>query len=116
MAKKKTTRSRKNSRKQQPAPQHELPNGFWSQVAAITLIAFSILLIVSWFGGGGQFLNWVRDASLDVIGLATYVLPVISIYVAVQVFKVENNKLPAIMKFASLLLIIWFSGLFGLFC
>ena len=115
MAKKKTTRSRKNSRKQQPAPQHELPNGFWSQVAAITLIAFSILLIVSWFGGGGQFLNWVRDASLDVIGLATYVLPVISIYVAVQVFKVENNKLPAIMKFASLLLIIWFSGLFGLF-
>ena len=115
MAKKKTTRSRKNSRKQQPVPQHELPNGFWSQVAAITLIAFSILLIVSWFGGGGQFLNWVRDASLDVIGLATYVLPVISIYVAVQVFKVENNKLPAIMKFASLLLIIWFSGLFGLF-
>lgn len=115
MAKKKTTRSRKNSRKQQPVPKHELPNGFWSQVAAITLIAFSILLIVSWFGGGGQFLNWVRDASLDVIGLATYVLPVISIYVAVQVFKVENNKLPAIMKFASLLLIIWFSGLFGLF-
>ena len=115
MAKKKTTRSRKNSRKQQPVPQHELPNGFWSQVAAITLIAFSILLIVSWFGGGGQFLNWVRDASLDVIGLATYVLPVISIYVAIQVFKVENNKLPAIMKFASLLLIIWFSGLFGLF-
>jgi hypothetical protein len=115
MAKKKTTRSRKNSRKQQPVPQHELPNGFWSQVAAITLIAFSILLIVSWFGGGGQFLNWVRDASLDMIGLATYVLPVISIYVAIQVFKVENNKLPAIMKFASLLLIIWFSGLFGLF-
>lgn len=115
MAKKKTTRSRKSSRKQQPAPQHELPNGFWSQVAAITLIAFSILLIVSWFGGGGQFLNWVRDASLDVIGLATYVLPVVSIYVAVQVFKVENNKLPAIMKFASLLLIVWFSGLFGLF-
>lgn len=115
MAKKKTTRSRKSSRKQQSAPQHELPNGFWSQVAAITLIAFSILLIVSWFGGGGQFLNWVRDASLDVIGLATYVLPVVSIYVAVQVFKVENNKLPAIMKFASLLLIVWFSGLFGLF-
>lgn len=114
MAKKKPTRTRKNSKKQQ-APQHELPTGFWSQVAAITLIAFSILLVVSWFGGGGDFLNWVRDVSFDMIGLATYVLPLVSIYVAVQVFKVENNKLPGIMKFASLLLIIWFSGLFGLF-
>ena len=113
MAKKKTTRGRKS--KKPEAPQHELPVGFWSQVAAITLIAFSVLLVVSWFGGGGDFLNWVRDFSLRTIGLATYVLPFVSIYVAIQVFKVENNKLPGIMKFASLLLIVWFSGLFGLF-
>ena len=91
MAKKKTTRGRKS--KKPEAPQHELPVGFWSQVAAITLIAFSVLLVVSWFGGGGDFLNWVRDFSLRTIGLATYVLPFVSIYVAIQVFKVENNKL-----------------------
>lgn len=114
MAKKKSTRSRKSSKKP-VAPQHELPTGFWSQVAAIGLIAFSILLVISWFGGGGEFLNLVRDASFRIIGLATYVLPLVSIYVAVQVFRVENNKLPAIMKFASLVLIMWFSGLFGLF-
>ncbi len=113
MAKKKTTRGRKSKKPQ--APQHEVPSGFWSQVAAITLIAFSLLLVVSWFGAGGPFLNGIRDAALRVIGYATYVLPLVAIYVAVQVFKVENNKLPGIMKFASLLLIIWFSGLFGLF-
>lgn len=112
MAKKKTTRGR--SKKNQ-APQHELPSGFWSQVAAVGLIAFSLLLVVSWFGGGGDFLNWIRDASLRIIGYATYVVPVVAIYVAVQVFRVEANKLPGIMKFASILVILWFSGLFGLF-
>ncbi len=114
MAKKKTTRSRKSSRKNE-APQHTLPTGFWSQVAAVTLIAFSVLLVISWFGGGGDFLNWVRDFSMRMIGYATYVLPIVSMYVAVQVFRVENNKLPSVMKFAALLVIIWFSGLFGLF-
>lgn len=113
MAKKKSTRGRKSKKNQ--APQHELPSGFWSQVAAVALIAFSLLLVVSWFGGGGDFLNWIRDASLRIIGMATYVVPVVGIYVAVQVFRVENNKLPGIMKFASLILILWFSGLFGLF-
>ena len=113
MAKKKTTRGRKSKKNQ--APQHELPNGFWSQVAAVALIAFSLLLVVSWFGGGGDFLNWVRDASLRIIGWATYVVPLVGLYVAIQVFRVENNKLPGIMKFASIILILWCSGLSGLF-
>ncbi len=113
MAKKKSTRGRKGKKNQ--APQHELPNGFWSQVAAVALIAFSLLLVVSWFGGGGDFLNWIRDASLRLIGWATYVVPLVGIYVAVQVFRAENNKLPGVMKFASIVTIIWFSGLFGLF-
>lgn len=113
MVKKKVTRGRR--RRKVEVPQHELPGGFWSQVAAVALIAFSILLVVSWFGGGGDFLNWVRDASLRTIGLATYVLPVIAVYVAIQVFRVERNKLPAVMKAASLILVLWFSGLCGLF-
>ncbi len=113
MAKKKSSRGRKS--KKNSAPQHVLPNGFWSQVVAVGLIAFSLLLVVSWFGGGGDFLNWVRDASLRTIGLATYALPVVGIYVAIQAFRVENNKLPGVMKFAAILLIAWCSGLFGLF-
>lgn len=113
MAKKKTTRGRKG--KKPVAPQHDLPTGFWSQVAAVALIAFSVLLVVSWFGGGGGFLNWVNQAGFSIIGYAMYILPIVSVYIAVQVFRVENNKLPGVMKFGALLLVVWFSGLFGLF-
>ena len=114
MAKKKSTRSRKSSKKV-TAPQHTLPAGFWSQVAAFMLIAFSLLLVVSWFGAGGPAFNWILDASRRTIGYATYVLPIISIYVAVAVFRADKNKLPVVMKFAALLLVVWFAGLTGLF-
>ena len=112
MAKKKTTRSRKS--KKPEAPQHTLPTGFWSQVAAFALIAFSLLLIVSWFGAGGPAFNWILDFSLRTIGYAIYIVPVVGIYVAVAAFRAEKNKLPGVMKFASLLLIVWFAALFGL--
>lgn len=111
--KKKSSRSRKT--KKVEVPQHTLPTGFWSQVIAVVLIVFSLLLVVSWFGLGGPVFNWIRDISMRVIGLATYVLPLVGIYVAVQVFKVEDNRLPSVMKFASILLIVWFSGFFSLF-
>jgi S-DNA-T family DNA segregation ATPase FtsK/SpoIIIE len=113
MAKKKTSRSRSKSKKIE-SPQHTLPVGFWSQVAAFILIAFSLLLIVSWFGAGGPAFNWILDASRRTIGYATYVVPIVSVYVAIAAFRVENNKLPGVMKFASLLLIVWFASLFGL--
>ena len=112
MARKKTTRKRKNQKPQ--APQHTLPTGFWSQVLAVMVLAFSALLIISWFGASGPVFNVIRDASLRTIGYATYVLPFIGIYVAIAVFKAENNKLPFVMKFAAVVLVLWFSGLFGL--
>lgn len=112
MARKKTTRKRKNQKPE--APQHTLPTGFWSQVLAVMVLAFSALLIISWFGASGPVFNVIRDASLRTIGYATYVLPFIGMYVAIAVFKAENNKLPFVMKFAAVVLVLWFSGLFGL--
>lgn len=116
MAKRKTTRKRKSSKasKATPAPQHNLPTGFWSQIVAVFLIALSILLIVSWFGAGGPTLNSLRDATLGTIGYAIYVLPVLFTYIAVEIFRVEQNRLPGVMKFAAILLVVWFAGLFGL--
>lgn len=112
MAKRKTTRKRKSSR--QAAPEHTLPTGFWSQVTAVALIVFSILLVVSWFGAGGPLLNWVADAMHRIIGYAMYVLPVVAVYIAVEVFRAEENRLPGVLKFASLIVVVWFSGLFSL--
>lgn len=110
MAKKKTRRSTRKSKKVE-SPQHELPSGFWQQVTAIGIIAFSLLLIVSWFGGGGDLLNWMRDLFLSIFGYAMFVIPVVAIYCSIQVFRSEENRIPGVMKFASVLIIIWISGL-----
>ncbi len=77
-------------------------------------MALSLLLIVGWFGAGGPILNWFNDATVQTIGYAVYVVPIVFVYVAVEVFRAEDNKLPFIMKFATLLALVWFSGLFGL--
>ena len=107
-------RGRRTKNKKQETPQHTLPTGFWSQVLAVLLLAFSVLLVVAWFGAGGPAFNVLLDASLRTIGYATYVLPIVGIYVAVAVFRAEENKLPVVMKFAALLVVVWFAGLFGL--
>jgi len=110
--KKKRSASRKKSAP--AAPQHTLPSGFWSQVGAIFLIAFSVLLILGWFKVGGPVLDWLYQASLDTIGYAVYVVPLIFTYVAVEIFRAEDNRLPLAMRFATALSIVWFAGLFGL--
>lgn len=113
MAKKKTSHRGKKSKKTE-SPQHTLPTGFWSQVTAVLLIVFSVLLIISWFGGGGSAFQWILDAGMRTIGYAIYVVPIIGIYVAIEVFRAEDNKIPGVMKFAAVLVITWFAGLFGL--
>jgi DNA segregation ATPase FtsK/SpoIIIE, S-DNA-T family len=112
MAKKrKTTRK---SKAKQTAPQHSLPVGFWAQVGAVFLIAISLLLVVAWFGAGGPVLEWLHTQALATIGYAVYVVPLLFIYIAVEVFRTEDNRLPFVMKLATLLLIVWMAGLFGL--
>ena len=110
--KKKSTRGRKS---QKPAaPQHTLPSGFWRQTAAVILIAFSILLIVAWFGQGGPILEWVHKATGAFIGYAEYVVPLLFVYTAVEIFRAEENRVPAVMELATALMILWIAGLAGL--
>jgi DNA segregation ATPase FtsK/SpoIIIE, S-DNA-T family len=112
MAKKKKRSSKKKVVSQ--APKHTLPAGFWSQVGALFLIAFSFLLVLGWFGVGGPILDWLFQAATDVIGYAVYVVPLLFVYVAVEIFRAEENRLPFAMKFATALSLVWFAGLFGL--
>ncbi len=108
---------KKKSRKKAPAkhaPQHSLPSGFWSQVGAVFMIAISILFVVAWFGAGGPVLEWIHEAALATIGYTVYIVPLLFVYLAVQIFIAEENKLPFVVKFASFLTVVWFSGLFGL--
>lgn len=110
MAKKK---KRKN-KFEKSTPQHSLPSGFWAQVGALFLIAISILFVIAWFHSGGPVLEWLHTTSLATIGYAVYVIPALFFYVAVEIFRAEDNRLPFVMKFATASAIIWFSSLFGL--
>ncbi len=112
MAKRK--RTAKGKAKAKSSPKHSLPTGFWSQVGAVFLIAVSLLFIVAWFGAGGPVLEWFQNAALSTVGYAVYVLPLIFIYIAVEIFRVEENRLPFVVKFAAFLVVVWFSSLFGL--
>jgi len=112
MAKKKKLFRKK--RQVKSAPQHSLPTGFWSQIGALILIAVSVLFIVAWFNAGGPVLEWLHKAALSFIGYAVYVIPVLFVYVAIEIFMAEDNRLPFVMKLATGSAILWFSALFGL--
>jgi S-DNA-T family DNA segregation ATPase FtsK/SpoIIIE len=114
MAKRKKSTRKKRAAAKVVAPQHSLPDGFWSQVGAVFLVAISLLFVVAWFGAGGPILDWLYQSTLSAIGYAVYVVPLLFIYVAVEIFRAEDNRLPFAMRFATVTSIIWFAGLFGL--
>jgi len=110
----KKRKSHRGKHKANQAPQHKLPVGFWAQVGAVFLVAISLLLVVAWFGAGGPVLEQVQNTALRTIGYAVYVVPLVFIYVAVETFRVEQNRLSVVVKIAATLLLVWFAGLFGL--
>lgn len=78
------------------------------------MIAISILLVVTWFGAGGPVLEWLHNSAAQTIGYAEYIIPILFVYIAVEIFRAENNRIPFVTKFATTMLIVWFAGLFGL--
>lgn len=112
MAKRKRT-SRKPAK--DTGPKHSVPSGFWRQVGALLLIVFALLLAVALFGTGGPALNWGLGIAQALIGWAVYALPFILIFLAIEIFKAENNKLPFVMRFATVLFIAWIAGFLQLF-
>lgn len=114
MAKKKRKSSGRKKAPISTAPKHVLPDGFWAQVGAVLLIVFSLLIILGWFGLGGPVLDWLNLATVATIGYGVYVVPVVFIYVAVEIFRAEDNRIPFVMKLATAVELVWVAGLFGL--
>ena len=92
---------------------HELPGGFWRQIGAVLMLALAVLLVVCWFGKGGVALDAIQSFLLKVLGFTTYLLPAILVYLAVLIFKAEDNRVDASVWVSSFLMIVWFSGVFG---
>lgn len=116
MAKRKTTKRKASSRKatKEVAPQHELPGGFWRQVVAVVMIAAAIILVMTWFGSGGSALNAIYTGTTFAIGLAAYLVPVLLVYLAVMIFRSDDNRLPTAMWVAAILMLVWAAGIAGL--
>lgn len=108
---------KRNSRKQvkQTGPKHTLPDGFWRQIGAIILIVFALLIAVALSGAGGPALNWLLEVIQSIIGWAVYALPVIFLFIAIEVFKAEENRLPFVTRFATVLFVAWIAGFMQLF-
>ena len=107
-------KKRGRKKKAQEIQRRELPGGFWHQIGAVLMIAISVILVAAWFGQGGVALNVAQDFLLKTIGYTTFLLPFILIYLAVMIFRADDNRLDPSVWIASFLMILWFSGIFGI--
>lgn len=108
---KKSSTSRKRNTKKDAPVEHELPGGFWRQIVAVLMIALSLFFVITWFGQGGNILNEVHKFFLSIIGAAAYFVPVLLVYLAVKIFRSENNRVAVPVYIASALMIVWISGI-----
>lgn len=107
MAKKKKRTSKKNTK---VAATHTLPDGFWPQVGAVVLVVLGLLLTLGAFGSGGAFPKTTYEVGRNVFGLVVYILPVLFVYRAVQIFQAQHNKIPAVVTGATVLFVVVASG------
>ena len=103
-------RTTRGSKKEAPIT-HELPGGFWRQIIAVLMIALALFFVITWFGHGGSALNTVHDTVIKGIGVATYFIPSLLIYLAVKIFRAEGNRVAFPVYLASILILLWLSGI-----
>lgn len=113
-SKKKTSSSaRSRARAKEVAPEHELPGGFWRQVLAVLMLVLAVVFIFNWLGDGGPVLQAIDEGIYYGIGAAEFLIPAILVWLAVKIFRSEDNRIPMVMWFTSVLMIIWTAGLAG---
>ena len=100
-----SSRSTREVRKKQ-----ELPGGWGQQVLALILLAISVILVATWFSGEK---NQAYKIVFSVIGNGMYVLPFLFTYLAVKIFRSEDNRLPVIVWIVSVFLIVFAAGASG---
>ena len=113
-ATKRKTSKTAQARNKEVAPEHELPSGFWRQIVAVVLLVLAVVMIFAWLGDGGPILNAGTAGLMWLIGYAEYLVPVLLVWLAVKIFRSEDNRLPVVMWIASGLMVIWMAGLVGL--
>ena len=75
------------------------------------MIALALFFVITWFGHGGSVLNEVHATVLKGIGFAAYCIPPLLVYLAVKIFRAEGNRVAFPVYFASILILLWISGI-----
>ncbi|MBR3248540.1 DNA translocase FtsK 4TM domain-containing protein [Candidatus Saccharibacteria bacterium] len=113
--KKRKTPNKSKSRAKEAPVEHELPGGFWRQISAVLMMALALFFVVTWFGQGGTITNNVHQFILKGLGFATYFIPALLVYLAVKIFRSEDNRVAIPVYIASILMIFWISGIAAIF-
>lgn len=109
MAKKKK-KSTKSAKSAVSTPKHKLPDGFWPQVWAVVLVILAFLLVLGIINTGGVFPVETKKFVAYMLGWGMYVLPLLLVFRAVQVFQAEENKVPAVVTTATVLFMLFVAG------
>ena len=107
----KSTRKRTVSRKKEAPVQHELPGGFWRQIMAVLMMALALFFVVTWFGHGGSILNTTDEFMRSALGFGSRIVPALLVYLAIKIFRAENNRVAIPVYLASILQVVWISGM-----
>ena len=75
------------------------------------MVALALFFVITWFGHGGSVVNQVHGTIMKGLGIATYAIPALLVYLAVRIFKSENNRVAVPVYIASILMILWISGI-----
>lgn len=110
MAKRKKKSSKSSKPVKSSSPKHKLPDGFWPQVWAVVLVILAFLLTLGILNTGGVFPVATKEFVAYMLGWAMYVLPLVLVFRAVQVFRAEENKVPAVVTTATVLFMIFIAG------
>ena len=98
-------RSSREVRKKQ-----ELPGGWGQQVLALLMLALAVVMVMTWFSGEE---NQVYKIAFSFVGKAMYVLPVLFVFLAVKIFRSEDNRIPVVVWIVSIFLIAFAAGASG---
>lgn len=108
-------RKRRSSKKMHAAAKHTLPEGFWQQATGLILIVLAILMLLALIGTGGPLLASLHTALKWVVGWSVFILPVVTVYLAIAIFKAEHNRLPVVVILATFLFLAEVAGFIQLF-
>ena len=111
----KKTKKRSKSRAKEAPVEHALPGGFFCLFFSFIMIALALFFVVTWFGQGGTVLNEIHKFILQGLGFATYFIPALLVYLAIKIFRSEDNRVATPVYIAAILMIIWLSGIAAIF-